>query len=171
AERGDAYRQAVTWRGRLQRQRAHQRGGLRRWQRVQLAEQRVEKIGQRREGELRLGLRPAGPHDGDRAVAALDQRVEQGRLADSGLTVHHQGAAFAAHQRGEKSVEPGQFGHPADDHLQAPRGGTGNAGSPPRLPGYRTLRVCSWTADRVEKRWRWLTAGCSHERAITSYRR
>ena len=41
AERGDADRQAVTWRGRLQRQRAHQRGGLRRRQRVQLAQHRV----------------------------------------------------------------------------------------------------------------------------------
>jgi len=95
----------------------------------------------RRKGELRLGLGPAGPYHGDRVAAALDQRPEQSRLADPGLAVHHQGAALTAHQRGEESVEPGQFGHPADDHLQAPRGGTGNAGSPPRLPGYPTLRV------------------------------
>ena len=123
AERGDAYRQAVTWRGRLQRQRAHQRGGLRPRQRVQPAEHGVEKFGQRGESALRLGLGPAGPHDRDRAVAALDQRLEQGRLADPGLSVHDQGAALTAYERGEESVEPGPFGHPADDHRDAPEKG------------------------------------------------
>ena len=99
AERGDAYRQAVTWRGRLQGQRAHERGGLRPRQRVQPAEHGVEKVGQRGEGQLRLGLGPAGPQNRDRAVAALDQRLEQGRLPDSGFPVHHEGAALTACER------------------------------------------------------------------------
>ena len=29
-----------------------------------------------------------------------------------------QGTALTAHERGEESVEPGQFGRPADDHLR-----------------------------------------------------
>jgi hypothetical protein len=106
-QRGDAHRQAVTWRGRLQRQRAHERGGLRHRQRVQPAEHRLEEVGQRGEGELGLGLGPAGPQDRDRAVAALGQRLEQGRLADPGFAVQHEGAALAAGQRGQQSVEPG----------------------------------------------------------------
>jgi hypothetical protein len=105
---------------RFQRQRTHERGGLRRRQRVQLAQHGAEKFGQRGESVLRLGLGPAGAHHRDRAVAALDQRLEQGRLADPGLSVHNQGAAFTAHERGEESVEPGPFGHPADDHRDAP---------------------------------------------------
>ena len=140
-ERGDAYRQAITWRGRLQRERARDRGGLRRRQRVQLAEHGVEKVGQRGECELRLGLGPARPQHRDRAAAALDQRLEQGCLADPGLAVHHQGAALTARERGEQSVEPGQFGHPADDHLQAPRAGMGNAGSSPRIRRQPTVPI------------------------------
>ena len=120
AEGGDAYRQAVTWRGRFQRQRAHERGGLRRRQRVQLAQHGVEKFGQRGESALRLGLGPAGARHRDRAGAALDQRLEQGRLADPGLAVHDQGAALTVYERGEESIEPGPFGHPADDHREAP---------------------------------------------------
>jgi hypothetical protein len=34
--------------------------------------------------------------------------------------VHDQGAALTAYERGEESVEPGPFGHPADDHRDAP---------------------------------------------------
>jgi hypothetical protein len=56
-------------------------------------------------------------------AAALDQRLEQGRLADPGLPVHHQGAALTAYERGEESVEPGPFGHPADDHRGCSGGG------------------------------------------------
>jgi hypothetical protein len=37
--------------------------------------------------------------------------------------VHDQGAALTAYERGEESVEPGPFGHPADDHRDAPEKG------------------------------------------------
>jgi hypothetical protein len=37
--------------------------------------------------------------------------------------VHDQGASLTAYERGEESVEPGPFGHPADDHRDAPEKG------------------------------------------------
>jgi hypothetical protein len=54
------------------------------------------------------------------ADAGLDQSLEQGRLADPGLPVHDQDASLTAYERGEESVEPGPFGHLADDHRDAP---------------------------------------------------
>jgi hypothetical protein len=64
-----------------------------------------------------------GAHHGDRAGAALDQRLEQGRLADPAFPVHDHGAALTAYERGDESVKPGPFGHPADDHRDAPEKG------------------------------------------------
>jgi len=66
AERGDAYRQPVTGRGRPERQRAGERRRLLHRQRVQLAEHRAQEISQRGEGQFRLGFGPAGPDHRDR---------------------------------------------------------------------------------------------------------
>ncbi|HEX5304034.1 MAG TPA: hypothetical protein VFW50_44280 [Streptosporangiaceae bacterium] len=76
AERGDADGKPVTGRGRSgdrrpERQRAPQGRGLRGRQRRQVAEHRLQQIGQRGERELRLRLGPARPDHRDRAACPL----------------------------------------------------------------------------------------------------
>ena len=108
AERGDADREPVTGRGRPQRQRAHERRRLRCRQRVQLgAAPGPEKSASAEKASSASVSAPQARSTVTASPAALDQRLEQRRLADPGLSVHDQRAALAACERGEESRRAG----------------------------------------------------------------
>jgi hypothetical protein len=113
---------------------ATQRGRLRGGQRVAVADHRGQQVEQGREGELRLGLDPAGAQHGDVAVAPLHQRVQQGGLADPGLAPERERASMAGPQVREEAVELGELSNPTNDHrAKYPRTGDPALGAGCRL--------------------------------------
>jgi hypothetical protein len=109
-------------------------------------QQRAEQLVQGGEGQLGLGLDPAGPQHGH-PVGPPGGMVEQRRLADAGLPAHHQHPAARPTGVGEQPFQDVALGAPAVKHHrdaspgqdgQAPRRGGGGSGPPG--PGRRSRR-------------------------------
>ena len=117
-ERGEAVDRLVA-----HRQRAAQRGGLRRRQVLDQRQHRMQQLVQARERQLGLVLGAGGAQHAH-VGGALGGRAQQRGLADPGLPGQHQDGAAAGACVLQQGVDPSQLRCPADQHvlsLLAPR--------------------------------------------------
>ena len=108
-------REGIPGNGRPESQRALESGRLRWGKPIEPAEQRLEQLRQRREGELGFRLDAAGLEDGQ-PVGLLACVPEQSGLADPRVPTKHERAAFAAACPLEQPVDPAAFGRPPEQH-------------------------------------------------------
>ncbi len=115
AQRGGADREPVPGRGRAQRQRLLQRGGLGRRDPLDQGQRGAEQFQQRPERDLRLRLDAAGPQQ-PQAGRLLRGVAEQCRLADPGLPGQCEHAADARPGPGQGLLDPLPLACAAQQH-------------------------------------------------------